>query len=509
MPGGAQASVVRSIQTLFGAGSFAGLPDSQLLDRFLSGRDAEAAFAALVSLHGPMVWDLCRSILRDQHDAEDAFQATFMILVQKAGVIRQRDSIGPWLYGVARRVAVRAKNAAAIRRVREGGPQNMRATPMADPAPHEKFQALHEEVDRLAEKYRAAVVLCYFHGRSHSQAARLLNCPVSTVSVRLARARTLLRARLSRRGVALPAAGVGVTLLPASTRAATPAALAESTMEAAIRIAAGEAATAGVVSASVTKLMEAALRTTVFQRAAVSAASVAVIGFAAAAAILLPRAGPSARVEQQAIPAPSAQAPAEPNQRDFGPPVIARDREPVVEFFGIRSRALSLVYAIDSSGSMSTRDSLVVAKRELLESINRLSPESRFAVIFYEQSTRFVADAQGRRGLMAPTKENKASVERQLVQIEPAGGTDHMVAFRAALALKPEVIFFLTDADLMANADVDEILGEVGSTSIMAVEFGRGNAPDKPGPFRRLAAATHGSYVYKDVTRFPRSKRGH
>jgi RNA polymerase sigma factor (sigma-70 family) len=509
MASGKETAVVRSIQTLFVAGSFGGLPDSQLLDRFLSGRDAEAAFAALVSLHGPMDWDLCQCILRDEHDAEDAFQATFMILVQKARAIRRRDSIGPWLYGVARRVAMRAKTTAARRRACEGKPPKMLATTTADRAPQEEIELLHEEVDRLAEKYRAAVVLCYFQGRSHSQAARLLNCPVSTVSIRLSRARELLRARLSRRGVALPAAWAGVTLVPASTSAAAPAVLAESTIVAAIRVAAGKTATAAVVSNPVAKLIEGALGISVLQRLAVSAAGVSAIGFLAAAAILLPRAGPSAHLEQQAIPAPSPQAPAEPNHGDFGPPAIARDREPLVEFFGLRSRALSIVYAIDSSGSMATRDSLDVAKRELVESIGRLSPESRFAVIFYEQSTRIVADAEGRRGLMLPTKQNKASLERQLVQIEPAGGTDHMLALRAALALKPEVIVFLTDADLMGNADVDEILPEVGSTSILAVEFGRGNRPEEPRPFRRLAAATQGSYVYKDITRFPRSKSPH
>ena len=106
-----QRSIIQSIQTPYGAESVGPMADGPLLERFLSQRDedAEAGFAALVALHGPMVWDVCRAVLSDPHAAEDAFQATFLILVRKAGSIRRRDSVGPWLYGVARRVAVRAR----------------------------------------------------------------------------------------------------------------------------------------------------------------------------------------------------------------------------------------------------------------------------------------------------------------------------------------------------------------------------------------------------------------
>jgi polysaccharide biosynthesis/export protein len=152
-----------------------------LLEQFLSRRDegAEAAFTALVSLHGPMVWDLCRGILSDPHAAEDAFQATFLILVRRAGSIRRRDAVGSWLHGVARRVAVRARAAEARRRRQEGQGREMKAIPMPAPdvAGREQVEALHEEVDRLMEKYRTPVVLCYFEGRTHAEAARLLECP--------------------------------------------------------------------------------------------------------------------------------------------------------------------------------------------------------------------------------------------------------------------------------------------------------------------------------------------
>ena len=253
-------SILRSLQTLFSVGTVGGMTDGQLLEQFLSRRDeeAEAAFAALVASHGPMVWDVCRGILADSHAAEDAFQATFLVLVRRAGSIRRRDAVGPWLHGVARRVAVRARAAAARRRRREVQEQEMTATSRPRPDPdlsrREQIEALHEEVDRLAEKYRAPLVLCYLEGRTHAEAARLLRCPVGTVSVRLSRARDLLRARLTRRGVALPAAVAGAMLGPAGTRVGDAPGLADSTIRAAMHLAAGKAMTAGTVPASVAQL---------------------------------------------------------------------------------------------------------------------------------------------------------------------------------------------------------------------------------------------------------------
>ena len=114
---------------------------------------------------------------------------------------------------------------------------------------------------------------------------------------------------------------------------------------------------------------------------------------------------------------------------------------------------------------MATRNSLDVAKREMLSSINQLAPDAQFAVIFYNLQTRVLNDPSGRKGLMPATATNKARVQTQLEPVAPLGGTDHMLALREALKLKPEVIFFLTDADLMSNSDVDEILTEVGPDS--------------------------------------------
>jgi RNA polymerase sigma factor (sigma-70 family) len=267
-------SVLRSLRTLFSVGTVGGMMDGQLLEQFLSRRDeaAEAAFAALVAFHGPMVWDVCRGILSDSHAAEDAFQATFLVLVRRAGSIRRRDAVGPWLHGVARRIAVRAKAVAARRRLREAQEQEQEMTTTSDPDPsrREQFEALHQEVDRLAEKYRAPLVLCYLEGRTHAEAARLLRCPVGTVSVRLSRARDLLRARLTRRGVVLPAiaavVGGGATLGPATTASAMPMGLADSTIKAAMQLAAAKVLTAGVVPASVAQLVGGEMRTMILTK---------------------------------------------------------------------------------------------------------------------------------------------------------------------------------------------------------------------------------------------------
>jgi von Willebrand factor type A domain len=181
---------------------------------------------------------------------------------------------------------------------------------------------------------------------------------------------------------------------------------------------------------------------------------------------------------------------------------------PGTQFFGARDHAHSFAYVIDCSGSMATRNSLDVAKREMLASINQLPPDAQFAVIFYNLNPRLLSDPQGQKGLMAATAPNKARVQTQLATIAPEGGTDHMSALREALKLKPEVIFFLTDADLMSNNDVNEILAEVGSTRIQAVEFGRGTELGQRTPLGRLATTTGGSYLYIDVSHFPRSSAG-
>jgi RNA polymerase sigma factor (sigma-70 family) len=176
--------------------------DSQLLKRFARQQD-EAAFAALVKRHGPMVLAVCRRILRDAHDADDAFQATFLVLVRKAPVIARPELLGNWLYGVAYRVAVKARIIAARRSERERQvPAMTLSDPLSDVTGRELRAVLDAELSRLPEKYRAPLVLCYLEGKTNEQAARLLGWPIGSISGRLARARELLRERLLSRGLA-------------------------------------------------------------------------------------------------------------------------------------------------------------------------------------------------------------------------------------------------------------------------------------------------------------------
>jgi RNA polymerase sigma factor (sigma-70 family) len=186
--------------------------DGELLERFLGRRDA-ASFASLVRRHGPMVLGVCRRILRDFHDAEDAFQATFLVLARNARSVRRREALGSWLYGVACRVALKARAQAARRRRHEGrAASGAEERPEREAACDDVRPILDEEVSRLPDKYRRPVVLCYFEGKSYREAARLLGVPAGTASVRLARARELLRGRLALRGVVLSSGALALGL---------------------------------------------------------------------------------------------------------------------------------------------------------------------------------------------------------------------------------------------------------------------------------------------------------
>jgi len=214
----------RQMKALFEAGTVAGLTDADLLDRFVMGRGeaADAAFSALVDRHGPMVLGVCRRIISDRHAAEDAFQATFLILAKKAGSIRVADTLSRWLYGVSRRVA-RRERVVSARQPRPAGDSAGRwEAPEGGDSPRELRLILDEEVARLPRRSREVIALCHFEGLSFVEAATRIGCPVGTVGSRLTRARALLRSRLVRRGFG-PAAILGVA---AEARAEVPRALA-------------------------------------------------------------------------------------------------------------------------------------------------------------------------------------------------------------------------------------------------------------------------------------------
>ncbi len=205
MARGSTDRIPEQIRELLGGGSLVGLTDSELLDRFLSCRDERAgsAFEALVVRHGALVWGVCRRALADPTDADDAFQATFLVLARRANSVRVDDSLGRWLYGVSRRVAARTRADRDRRRRRESaGVVPERAVADAinlDQA--EVLATLDAEVARLREPFRSAILLCDLGGLTHEQAAVEVGCPVGTIKSRLARGRDQLRARLVRRGI--------------------------------------------------------------------------------------------------------------------------------------------------------------------------------------------------------------------------------------------------------------------------------------------------------------------
>jgi RNA polymerase sigma factor (sigma-70 family) len=256
------AVMLRQIQTLFQVGVIGDLTDAQLMERFTSlDRDAaEQAFAALVERHGPMVLRVCRNLLTNRQDAEDACQATFLILVRKARYVWVRDSLAPWLHRVARRVAARAKASALRRREHERRAAELRLKVVhADDHADGLLGLLHTEIDRLPARYRAAVIVCDIEGLSHERAARQLGWPVGTVKSRLARARQILRSRLTARGLAAPTILVLVEAATSSVDAAVTLPVVNSTLRSALL--AAKAPMIGVVSVSVANLAEEVLQT--------------------------------------------------------------------------------------------------------------------------------------------------------------------------------------------------------------------------------------------------------
>jgi RNA polymerase sigma factor (sigma-70 family) len=235
-------------------------PDQELLQRFL-GEHNEAAFEALLRRHGPMVLDVCRGVLANEADAEDAFQATFLVLARKAGSIRQAATLASWLHGVAHRTALKARAEATRRRGHETGVPERAVSDPDSLTWAELRRVLHEELARLSERHREPLVLCYLQGKTQDEAAALLGLSKGTLKRLLERGRAVLRERLVRRGLG-PAALLLASAWPmAIATAGVPPALVGSTVKAALMIAAGTAATAGLVSAQAAALSQGVLRT--------------------------------------------------------------------------------------------------------------------------------------------------------------------------------------------------------------------------------------------------------
>ncbi len=308
----AQQSSIRQIERIFAGDSIAGLDDRQLLERFIDrgGTAGDAAFAALVSRHGPMVLLVCRQLLGDLHQAEDAFQAVFLVLARRAHSVREPDLLAHWLH----RVAIRTARKAKVRHVRRQVHELIdKALDTSSPVPspeqqavsREHCQALHEEIDRLPWAFRRVVVLCYLEGFTVEEAARRLRCPPGTVRSRMARARTKLRRALTRRGITV--AAMVTALAPRSAAAASVSSkLSEATAHAAIQFV-SRRTVAGCVSTSASALAHHVLRSMIVMKLRVTVYTLLALSAIAAAAHYLAAGSPAA--QDESLTARTAQVP--------------------------------------------------------------------------------------------------------------------------------------------------------------------------------------------------------
>jgi RNA polymerase sigma factor (sigma-70 family) len=251
MPAGTMTGVVRKLRQAVLNRDSAGLNDAQLVAACL-GREA-GAFEALLGRHGRMVLGVCRRVLGNAHDAEDAFQATFLVFWSKAASLRQRELLGNWLYGVAYRTALEAKAVRSRRRAKEATMRNVPRPQPADDRWRELQPLLDGELNGLPDKYRVPIVLCELEGKTRKEVARQLGCPEGTVAGRLARARVMLARRLARHGIVLSASAFSAVLTQRSAAMDVPQALAQSTIKAISAVSAGQSA-ASAASASVAAL---------------------------------------------------------------------------------------------------------------------------------------------------------------------------------------------------------------------------------------------------------------
>jgi RNA polymerase sigma factor (sigma-70 family) len=340
--------------------------DGALLERFIAARD-EAAFELIVRRHGPMVLGVCRRLLRHRQDAEDAFQATFLVLAHKAGSVRPREAVGNWLYGVAYRTALKARTTAARRRRKERLAPVAVAPAVAAEEPADDWRPLLDrEVQALPDKYRVPVVLCELDGLPRKDVAVRLAIPEGTLSSRLAAARQILARRLARRGLTLSAVALGAALAQQGAGASVPLPLTNSTVQAAALIAGGQAA-GRVVSAEVAALTKGVLMNLALRKLKSAVIIAAALALAAGAGWLTYR-GLAAEA-----PAPAAAAPLPPPKdevRKEDPAIVALQKEKlhsVEQLYAIRIQRVR-------AGTDSRPEDLYAWSKRWLESEQEVNP---------------------------------------------------------------------------------------------------------------------------------------
>jgi RNA polymerase sigma factor (sigma-70 family) len=362
----------------------AGLSEGQLLDQFVGQRDA-AAFAALVQRLGPMVWGVCRRVLGCHHDAEDAFQATFLVLARKAAVVMPRDMVANWLYGVAYRTARKAKTMTDRRRAREKQVPTMPEPQAPAPDPWRDLEPLvDQELARLPDKYRSAIIFCDLEGKTRKEAARQLRIPEGTLSSRLTTAREKLARQLARHGVTLSAAAVATLLAQNAASASIPSSVVSILIKVGPLFAARQAAAMGLVSAKVAALTQAVLKTMMLGKLQTALAVVLVLGVIGLGGSLItqatavdesPKAADETIPEQKKSPADTGSTAADPGQRLLGGKIRLEDREKSVatvdlngtqltdadlkilkQFKGLRQLGLVGCHAVTDAGLKEIKD---------------------------------------------------------------------------------------------------------------------------------------------------------
>jgi RND family efflux transporter MFP subunit len=429
-----------------------GVSDAVLLERFVRVRD-ETAFELLVWRHQRLVFGVCRRLLDDVHDAEDAFQATFLVLARKAGAISSRQAVAGWLYRVAYRVALTARSRRSRRAARQRPLNQAELAVWPDPDTAERRDlaaVVGEEVNRLPARFRAAAVLCYLEGRTVEEAARQLGCPRGTVASRLARARDRLRSRLARRGLALTAGAAAVALSEASLSAAAPDGL----ITAAVRAAGLSGPGAGVgESARVVTLCEEVLRAMFVKKAVSSVAAAIVLGgvlfLGGSAAVRLrasaQAAAATAQVAADGQPGPKAARRAvtvgRPVRRDFAPYEDFTGRLALIRTVDVRPRVAGVVEKVHVKvgdyvkkgdllfliGSAELRAALEQARANLDQAEARLKLAAiklvRLKQAFNDGvATQAVVDqaAAGVAAAQADRAAARATVEQRLAELEEA-----------------------------------------------------------------------------------------
>jgi RNA polymerase sigma factor (sigma-70 family) len=425
------------IQALFGPGTLAGFSDGQLLERFLSPGDeaSDLAFETLVIRHGPMVMRVCRSILDDHDDAHDAFQAAFLVLARRSDTIRERRSVGSWLYGVAVRVAMRcrtkvvrgrirdrrtitaAQAAAAVRRCQEG---------LTVVECDETAHAVHSEVSRLPEKFRAPIVLCYLEGLTHDEAAARLKWPVGTVRSRLARARDTLRARLGRRGITANSslgivnAWLAGERLPIVGPEPITRELSSAIVRAAVHLTSGPPSSAGPISARSFSLAQGVLNTMLLNKVVLATCAALPLAIASlGGGLFLAQKLHAQDPKPRATPSTDAKPSARPQEKSE-PSEIDRLREKVLEAARMRLDAQRAFY---EEGRITIDRFLDASKQFQLAELTaakthpeRLAAMQRYVNRLVEIEKREKAELEVGRGTIADVAE--ASYRRAEAQLD-------------------------------------------------------------------------------------------